>query len=271
MLLRGQRLDTFGWVICKCQSLAAIREKGALQRLNSKCVRARASARLPASPRPRPLRCARAAPRPPAPVPTSCSICFFEEGFLGPQPPQGDFSVSMDTPVFSPATWGWERPPSPHPTGPLAQCPYALVPGAVPGSEDSAVSKKTHGPPRNVLAGRARRNGEQINREHCRGWRVLHGGSEGLWVRPHRTAGLEDTRVSDCSTRAKPRGWRQLGKGGQGQGGAQPPKAELGAAPPAWALVTSAPRVLTGRQHLEVPMGGVWPPRARRSHSSCSC
>ena len=27
MLLRGQRLDTFGWVICKCQSLPAIREQ----------------------------------------------------------------------------------------------------------------------------------------------------------------------------------------------------------------------------------------------------
>lgn len=34
MLLRGQRLDTFGWVICKCQSLAAIRERAAMERLH---------------------------------------------------------------------------------------------------------------------------------------------------------------------------------------------------------------------------------------------
>lgn len=55
MLLRGQRLDTFGWVICKCQSLAAIREQaGSNGCILTKARRAlgRPAASKPPDPRP---------------------------------------------------------------------------------------------------------------------------------------------------------------------------------------------------------------------------
>ena len=91
MLLRGQRLDTFGWVICKCQSLAAIREKGAIKRLHSKWRREPSASRLPANPKtPWPLRLwrrQRLQPRPEPLWPTQLSnflsdcipVCHFQK------------------------------------------------------------------------------------------------------------------------------------------------------------------------------------------------
>lgn len=260
MLLRGQRLDTFGWVICKCQSRAAIREKGALQRLNSKCVWAQTGARLPASLRPRPLRFAWAALGPPGAPSRTC------------QPPS-----PLPVPFSSPRRASWGRP---RLQGDVGRAQFQCLDGHVSLLTcQVGMGEPVLPPPNRVLRsvstrpcarccfglrGLSREQGntrvptersswerkedrEQTNRKHCRGWRVPHGGREGLRVRPHRTTGPADTRVSDCSTRRSHEAGDGWAKVGRGRVGLSPRKAALGAAPPAWALVTSAPRVLTGR------------------------
>lgn len=82
MLLRGQRLDTFGWVICKCQSLAAIREQAGsngciLKKARRALSRLRANPQTPrpAAHRPPPRLGLRAAPGRPK-RPSSCLISF---------------------------------------------------------------------------------------------------------------------------------------------------------------------------------------------------